>query len=101
MNSPSIIFIFLIGGLTVFSIVWHNYNSFIERTSAVDSIKITNNKYKITFPFLAGSKAFENSILKFIKDHPTEKITYIYTAPKPLRLGEADGLIIYIQTEKK
>lgn len=83
------------------SIFWHNHTSFIERTQAVNTVKIDDNKYKIEFPFLGGSKAFENSIAKFKKDNPTLKINYIYTAPTTLRLGFSDGLIIYIQTDNK
>jgi hypothetical protein len=87
--------------ITTLSIMYHNKVGFIERSQAVDAVKITSNKYKIEFPFLAGSKAFEKSIEKFMKDRPSEKIKFIYTAPMPLRLGTADGLIIYLQTEKK
>lgn len=97
----STIIVVVIISITTFSIFWHNHTSFVERTQAVDTEQITENRYKIQFPFLAGSKAFENAIEKFKADHPTEKITYIYTAPKQLRLGESDGLIIYIQTEEK
>ena len=92
-------FTIIIAGATTFAIFWHNNVSFIERTQAVETIKITENKYKIKFPFLAGSKAFENSIAKFKQDNPTLSINYIYTAPNPLRLAESDGLIIYIQTK--
>ncbi|MDZ7878792.1 MAG: hypothetical protein U5L45_14020 [Saprospiraceae bacterium] len=95
------IFVVALTAVTSFSIFQHNNTAFVERTQAVNAQKITENKYKIQFPFLAGSKAFENSIAKFKTDNPTENITYIYTAPTPLRLGESDGLIIYIQTEKK
>jgi hypothetical protein len=87
--------------ITTFSIFRHNQTSFIERTEAVKAIQIGENKYKFLFPFLAGSKVFENTISKFKKDNPTLRINYIYTAPPPLRLGEADGLIIYIQTDDK
>lgn len=87
--------------VTAFSIFYHNQNSFIERTQAVNAVKIDENKYKIQFPFLAGSKAFENTIAKFKKENSALNISYIYTAPTPLRLGESDGLIIYIQTENK
>jgi hypothetical protein len=87
--------------VTTFSIFRHNKNSFIERTEAVKAIQVGEKRYKFSFPFLAGSKAFENTISKFIKDYPTLRINYIYTAPTPLRLGEADGLIIYIQTDIK
>ncbi|MDZ7897727.1 MAG: hypothetical protein U5N85_06820 [Arcicella sp.] len=97
----STIFVVAITAITTFSIFWHNHTSFVDRTQAVNAEQITENKYKIQFPFLAGSKAFENSIAKFKTDNPAEKITYIYTAPQALRLGESDGLIIYIQTEKK
>ena len=91
----------LLISVTAFSIFWHNHTSFIERTNAVNAIKIDDNKYKVSFPFLAGSKAFENTIVKFKKDNPALSINYIYTAPTQLRLGEADGLIIYIQTNNK
>jgi len=97
----STVLVVAITAITTFSIFWHNHTSFVERTQALEAVKVTENKYKIQFPFLAGSKAFENSIAKFKTDNPTENITYIYTAPTPLRLGESDGLIIYIQTEKK
>lgn len=93
--------IILITSCTAFAIFGHNHTSFVERTQAVNAEKITKNKYKIKFPFLAGSKAFENSLAKFKTDHPTESINYIYTAPNTLRLGESDGLIIYIQTDEK
>jgi len=94
-------FTFVIASLTTFAIFWHNHTSFIHRTQAVVAVKVTENKYKIKFPFLAGSKAFENSVAKFIEDNPTLSINYIYTAPTPLRLAESDGLIIYIQTETR
>jgi hypothetical protein len=87
--------------ITTLSIFWHNHTSFVERTQAVNAVKVDENWYKIRFPFLAGSKAFENSITKFKKDNPDLSINYIYTAPAPLRLAESDGLIIYIQTESK
>jgi len=87
--------------VTAFSIFKHNQTSFIQRTEAVKAVQIDENKYKFSFPFLAGSKAFENTIAKFKKDNPTLRISYIYTAPTSLRLGEADGLIIYIQTDNK
>lgn len=87
--------------ITTFAIFWHNHTSFIERTQAVYAVKVDGNRYKIKFPFLAGSKAFENSIAKFKKDNPDLSINYIYTAPAPLRLAESDGLIIYIHTENK
>lgn len=94
-------FTIVITAITILAIFWHNHSSFIERTQAVDAVKISDNKYKIKFPFLAGSKAFENSIAKFKVDNPTTSINYIYTAPTPMRLAESDGLIIYIQTYDK
>jgi hypothetical protein len=87
--------------VTSFSIFRHNHISFIERTEAVKAIQVGENRYKFSFPFLAGSKAFENSIAKFKKDNPALRIDYVYTAPNALRLGDADGLIIYIQTDSK
>jgi len=91
----------VIFAVTAFSVFHHNKTSFVERTQAVNAIKIDDSKYKISFPFLAGSTAFENSIAKFKKDHPDLSIDYVYTAPSPLRLAHSDGLIIYIQTENK
>lgn len=87
--------------VTTFSIFWHNKTSFIQRMESVKAIQIDENIYKFSFPFLAGSKAFENTIAKFKNDNSTLRINYIYTAPTTLRLGEADGLIIYIQTDNK
>lgn len=83
------------------SIFYHNHTSFVERTQAVAVEQITEDTYKIQFPFLAGSTAFENSLEKFLSENPTLHIDNIYTAPKPLRLGKSDGLIIYIQTVSK
>ena len=94
-------FTIVIFGITAFSIFHHNKTSFVARTQAVNAIKIDDNKYKISFPFLAGSTAFENSMAKFKKEHPDLSIDYVYTAPKQLRLAHADGLIIYIQTADK
>jgi hypothetical protein len=87
--------------ITTFSIFRHNQTSFLARTQAVKAVQVGENRYKFSFPFLAGSKAFENTIAKFKKENPTLRINYMYTAPHPLRLAEADGLIIYIQTDNK
>lgn len=95
------VFLFVLTGITTLTIFQHHFTSFIERTQAVEAVKVTDNLYKIQFPFLAGSKAFEKSIAKFKKEHPEEKIAFIYTVPSPLKLGQSEGLIIYIKTEKK
>ncbi len=97
----TIFLVAMIFATTAFSIFRHNESSFIERTQAVSALRVDDDLYKISFPFLAGSTAFENSISKFKKDNPSLEINYIYTTPHPLRLGKSDGLIIYIQTEKK
>jgi len=94
-------FTIIIGSFTSISIFRHNQIAFKERTQAVQAKRISANKYKIEFPFLAGSSAFERTIAKFKEQHADLRINYIYTAPKPMRLGQSDGLIIYIQTEEK
>ena len=83
------------------SIYYHNHTSFVERNQAVSATQITENTYKIQFPFLAGSTAFEKSLEKFLGEHPRLQVDNIYTAPNSLRLGKSDGLIIYIQTAVK
>jgi hypothetical protein len=98
-NLLALSILFFTAVFSTVSIFNHHHSGFVKRTQAVNAEQITEHRYKIKFPFLAGSKAFENSIVKFQADHPLEKITYIYTAPSPLRLAESDGLIIYIQTE--
>lgn len=97
----SVLIVALVGSISTFSIFKHNQTSFIERTQAVEAVKITDDKYKIEFPFLAGSTAFENSIAQFKKENPNLSINYIYTAPKSLRIGKSEGLTVYIQTENK
>ena len=97
----SLIFGFVLIAVTTFSIFRHNQTSFVERTQAVAAIKVSENRYKIAFPFLAGSTAFEASIAKFKQENPMLSIDNVYTAPKALRLGESDGLIIYIQTKDR
>ncbi len=91
----------LLATVTSASIFYHNHTSFIQRTQAVAVEQVTEDTYKIEFPFLAGSTAFENSLEKFLGENPTLQIDNIYTAPKPLRLGKSDGLIIYIQATAK
>ena len=97
----AVIFAVLLVIVTTFSIFRHNQTSFVERTQAVNAVKIDDDLYRIEFPFLAGSTAFENSIAKFLEDNPDLSISYIYTAPTALRLGKSEGLIIYIQTNTK
>lgn len=91
----------VLAAVTTASIFYHNKVAFVQRTEAKAAEQITENTYKIQFPFLAGSTAFESSIEKFTAEHPALKIDNIYTAPNPLRLGKSDGLIIYIQTAAK
>ena len=91
----------LIVAVTTVSIFYHNKTAFVQRTQAVAAEKITDDTYKIQFPFLAGSTAFEKSLEKFLGENPSLQVDNIYTAPKPLRLGKSDGLIIYIQTTAK
>ena len=97
---PSIMVIFLIG-FTTFSIFSYNENHFSERTDAIESVKIDDNTYKISFPFLGGSTVFEKSIQEFKNKYPNKRIKHIYTVPNELRLKKADGLIFYINTENK
>jgi uncharacterized membrane protein YhaH (DUF805 family) len=85
--------------ITLFAIFRHNHTAFWQRTGAVHAARISGNLYKVQFPFLAGSKAFENTVAKFKAEHPSLRIRYLYTAPTPLRLAESDGLIIYIQAD--
>jgi len=94
-------FTLLIAAVTTVSIFYHNKTAFVQRTQAVSAEQITDDTYKIQFPFLAGSTAFEKSLEKFLNENPTLQVDNIYTAPKPLRLGKSDGLIIYIQTKTK
>ena len=96
-----VVFAIMLGSITCFSILRFNQIAFKERTQAVHANRISKNKYKVEFPFLAGSTAFERTIEKFKQQHSDLKINYIYTAPKPMRLGQSDGLIIYLQTEEK
>ena len=83
------------------SIFSHNENYFFRRTTALDSIPVGENLYKISFPFLGGSTVFEKSLAKFKQENPRKKIVQLYTVPKPLKLKKADSLIFYIVTEDK
>jgi ABC-type glycerol-3-phosphate transport system substrate-binding protein len=87
--------------VTSVSIFNYNTNYFSRRTDAITALKVGDNIYKVSFPFLGGSTVFEKSIDKFKKENPTKKINHIYTVPKELRLKKADALIFYIVTEDK
>lgn len=87
--------------VTSVSIFDHNENYFSERTESVGSEEVGNNRYKLSFPFLGGSTAFESSIERFMNENPAKKIIQIYTVPNELRLQKADGLIMYVLTEDK
>ena len=87
--------------LTSVSIFNYNSNHFSRRTDALQSEKVGENIYKVSFPFLGGSTVFEKSIAKFKTEHPSKSINHIYTVPNKLRLKKADGLIFYILTDDK
>jgi len=84
-----------------YSIFSYNNDHFNRRTDALQAEKISEDTYKISYPFLGGSTVFEKSIALFLEEHPDKKIDHIYTAPNELRLKKADGLIFYIITEDK
>ena len=92
---------FLIVSTTCFSIFDYNKNYFSRRTDALSAQEVSDNIYKVSFPFLGGSVVFEKTLEKFLTEYPTKKINHIYTVPNPLRLKKADGLIFYIMTEEK
>ena len=87
--------------LTSVSIFSYNSNHFSRRNDALQSEKVGENIYKVSFPFLGGSTVFEKSIAKFKTEHPSKSINHIYTVPNKLRLKKADGLIFYILTDDK
>ena len=87
--------------ITSISILNYNTNHFSRRTDAIEALKVGDNIYKISFPFLGGSTVFEKTIDKFKKEYPKKKINHIYTVPNELRLKKADALIFYIVTEDK
>ena len=87
--------------VTSSSISSYNENYFYRRTDALDSEKVSENTFKVTFPFLGGSTVFEKTIERFKSVYPDKKINHIYTVPKSLRLKKADALIFYIITEDK
>ncbi len=92
---------FMLVSMTSISIFNYNSNHFSRRTNALDSEKVGENIYKVSFPFLGGSTVFEKSIAMFKSNHPSKTINHIYTVPNKLRLKKADGLIFYIITEDK
>ena len=87
--------------ITSISIFSYNTNHFSRRTDALQTEKVGENIYKVSFPFLGGSTVFEKSIAKFKTEHPSKSINHIYTVPNKLRLKKADGLIFYILTDDK
>lgn len=98
--SAIIIALFLVC-TTSLSIFNYNENFFHRRTSVLESVEVGKNLYKVSFPFLGGSKVFEGTIAKFKLEHPAKRIIQIYTVPTPLKLKKADSLIFYIVTEEK
>ena len=97
----AIIIFITIAVVTNISIFTHKKNAFHERTEGVPAELAGENLYKFTFPFLAGSKSFENSLATFKQTYPGKKIKQVYTVPDELRKQKADGLIVYITTENK
>ncbi len=97
----SAIILMMITIVTNISIFKHKNDAFHERTESVSAEFEGENLYKFTFPFLAGSKSFENTLEKFKQNYPDKKIKQIYTVPDELRKQKADALIIYITTENK
>ena len=83
------------------SIFTHETDAFHERTDGVVAEQEGENLYQCKFPFLAGSKSFENTISMFKQQNPGKKIIQIYTVPDELRKQNADALIVYITTENK
>ncbi len=74
---------------------------FTARTAALSAERVDADLYKVTFPFLGGSTVFEETLVKFLEEHPTKTVDHIYTVPKPLRLKKADALIFYIATKEE
>lgn len=92
------IFLVIMTSVSVFD---YNENFFYRRNSALNTEIVGDNLYKISFPFLGGSKVFENSLAKFKEENPNLRIIQLYTVPNTLRLKKADSLIFYIVTEEK
>ena len=90
---------FILVCTTSLSIFNYNENHFHRRTSVLESVEVGTNLYKVSFPFLGGSKVFEGTLAKFKLEHPAKKIVQIYSVPKPLKLKKADSLIFYIVTD--
>ncbi len=86
---------------TTVSIFQYNTDFFYRRTAALSAERVDADLYKVTFPFLGGSTVFEETLVKFLEEHPTKTVDHIYTVPKPLRLKKADALIFYIATKEK
>lgn len=93
--------VLILSFITSTSIFIHNSEAFIERSYPINSVKVGEDLYKVSFPFLGGSTVFEESLKKFKNEHPEKRIDHIYTVPDRLRLKKADALIFYIITEDK
>lgn len=91
----------IIALVTNFSIFKHKNEAYHERRDGVLPEMEGENLYKFSFPFLAGSTSFENTIKDFKRKNPDKRIIEIYTVPDELRKQKADGLVIYILTEDK
>ena len=87
--------------VTSASIFSYNEDYFYLRTTAIESVQVGDNLYKVSFPFLGGSTVFEGSVQMFKDANPAKQIVQIYTVPNQLRLKKADSLIFYIVTEDK
>jgi hypothetical protein len=92
-----LVFAVIFIGLNI-SIIVNKHESYHQRREAVVPTKEGENLYKCTFPFLAGSTAFEKTLDLFKKENPNKAIMQIYTVPSKLRKQKADALIVYITT---
>mgnify|MGYP001187223020 FL=1 len=87
--------------VTTASVFKYNTDFFYRRTAALEAEPVGEDLFKVAFPFLGGSQVFEATLANFKRAHPDKSIDHIYTAPNPLRLKKADGLIFYIATKNR